>query len=65
MKNLAGFKRLVVKNVAAEHPKMDPDAVADLVVTFFIGICLEQNLNTKKAAAPGKIEDLMRALRLL
>jgi TetR/AcrR family transcriptional regulator, copper-responsive repressor len=59
------FKPLVVKNIEAEHPKMDPSAIADLVMTFFSGICIEQNLTTGRQTVDEKITSFMQILRSL
>jgi hypothetical protein len=31
-------------NIEAENPRMDPDAIAEMVLSFFSGICIERNL---------------------
>src|SRR6267154_6329238 len=40
------LKRLITKNIAAGQPKIDPAIAADVVLTFFNGLCIEQNLNS-------------------
>jgi AcrR family transcriptional regulator len=59
------LKPLVVKNIQAENPKMDPHALADLVMTFFSGICIEQNLTTGRQTMDDKITSFMRIMRSL
>lgn len=59
----AQLKKLFAKNIAAGKTKMAPEALAEVVSTFFSGFCIEQNLNPSKASLQRKIEDLMRLLR--
>ena len=63
--SLAALRRLIAKNVAAMSVNADADLVADIVLTFFTGLCLEQNLNRRKAASVRKIEGLIEILRQL
>jgi TetR/AcrR family transcriptional regulator, copper-responsive repressor len=44
---------------------MDPDAIAEMVLSFFSGICIERNLKSGKAASIRKAESLMKVLRSL
>src|SRR6266446_2413954 len=48
--------RLLATNIEAEKPRMDPDAIAEMVLSFFSGLCIESNLKTGKAAWTRKIE---------
>jgi AcrR family transcriptional regulator len=59
----AKLKRLLRANIASENPKMDIDAVCELVSVFFSGICIEANLNTDRSRARQKIESFMQMLR--
>jgi TetR/AcrR family transcriptional regulator, copper-responsive repressor len=61
--NLGRLKRLIENNVRAERTVLDPAAIAELISTFFSGICMEQNLNEPKARALRKIDDLMTVLK--
>ena len=45
--SLEALKRLIAKNVAATSAKADASLVADIILTFFTGLCLEQNLAKK------------------
>jgi len=63
--SLAALKRLIAKNIAAASVNSDADIVADVVLTFFTGLCLEQNLGRRKAASARKIEGLIEILRQL
>jgi AcrR family transcriptional regulator len=58
----AKLKRLLKANIASEDPKMDVDAVCDLVSVFFSGICIEANLNSDRSRARQKIENFMQML---
>lgn len=57
------LKRLYVQNVAAERTKTEPDAVVELLLTFFSGLCIEQNLKPQKSAMVSKIGAFMAVLR--
>jgi hypothetical protein len=41
----------------------DNDSLAGLIVTFFSGICLEQNLGPDRARITKKIDAFMRLIR--
>jgi TetR/AcrR family transcriptional regulator, copper-responsive repressor len=45
--------------------KVAPSAVAEMVLSFFSGLCIERNLKSAKASSTRKIENLMTALRSL
>jgi AcrR family transcriptional regulator len=55
------LKRLFLKNVSAEKTKMAPEALTEILSTFFSGLCIEQNMKTAKSSIQ-KIEDFMRFL---
>ena len=57
--------RLLIKNIEAEEPKLDPGIIADLVLTFFHGFCIAQNLKSGKASSERKIRNLMQVVRNL
>jgi len=59
----AYMKRALIRNIEAERPTMDAAAIADLVIIFFTGLCIEQNLKPNKTAMNRKVESLMQALR--
>jgi AcrR family transcriptional regulator len=61
----AGLKRLLVKNIQAEESKMNPEVVAEMVLVFFSGLCIEHNLRSGKNSSARKISSLMRVLRNL
>jgi AcrR family transcriptional regulator len=63
--NRALLERLLVMNIEAEKPKMAPPAIAEMVLSFFSGLCIEQNLKSGKTSSTRKIENFMTALRRL
>jgi TetR/AcrR family transcriptional regulator, copper-responsive repressor len=50
-------------NIEAEKTKMAPSAIAELVLSFFSGLCIERNLKSGKASSTRKVENFMAALR--
>jgi TetR/AcrR family transcriptional regulator, copper-responsive repressor len=63
--NRALLQRLLAINIEAEKPKMAADAIAEMVLSFFSGLCIERNLKSAKAASTRKIDSLMQVLRSL
>jgi AcrR family transcriptional regulator len=63
VENRVQLKRLFAKNIAAERTKLPPDSIADLLLTYFSGVCIEQNLKISKPAMLEKANDFMTALR--
>jgi TetR/AcrR family transcriptional regulator, copper-responsive repressor len=61
--NRATLKRLLVNNIEAEESQMDPGSVAEMVLAFFSGLCIEYNLKSGKTSSTGKIESFMKILR--
>ena len=57
--------RLLIKNIEAEKPKLDASMIADVVLTFFHGFCIAQNLRSGKASSERKIRNLMQVVRNL
>ena len=57
--------RLLTKNIQAADPKLDPGIIADVVLTFFDGFCIVQNLKNGKASSERKIRNLMQVVRNL
>ena len=56
--------QLLIDNLAAARgPRDDNDSLAGLIITFFSGICLEQNLGPDRARITKKIEDFMQLIR--
>jgi AcrR family transcriptional regulator len=64
-KSRAFVKDLIVRNVAAEKPRMKPTALAEMILTFFTGITIEQHLKSSKALINRKVDDFMKVVRTL
>jgi AcrR family transcriptional regulator len=63
--NRALLQRLLAMNIEAEKPKMAPSAIAEMVLSYFSGLCIERNLKSDKSSSTRKIESFMTALRSL
>ena len=63
--NRALLRHLLAMNIEAEKPKMAPPAIAEMVLSFFSGLCIERNLKSGKASSTRKIENFITALRTL
>jgi AcrR family transcriptional regulator len=61
----SNLKQLLAKNIEAERPKMNPESLAQLVLTFFTGLSMEHNLSLSRRAVDRNIDDLMSILRTL
>jgi len=59
------LKQLIAKNIEAEKPRAEVDDLASMVLTFFAGLAVEQNLKSSRAATARKVDNLMRVLRSL
>ena len=59
------LKQLIAKNIEVERPKMNADSLAELVLTFFTGLSMEQNLSSGRASMVRKIDDFMNIARRL
>jgi len=59
------LKQLIAKNIEAEKPKADVNELASMVLTFFTGLSMEQNLKSSRAATGRKVDNLMHVLRSL
>ena len=59
------LKQLIAKNIEAEKPKLPVDDLAGMVMTFFAGLSVEQNLKSSRASFVRKVENLMQVLRSL
>jgi hypothetical protein len=57
------LKERIVKNIEVERPKMNADSIAELVLTFFTGLSMEQNLSSGHASMVRQIDDLMNIAR--
>src|SRR5260221_2566444 len=63
--NRALLERLLAMNIEVEKPKMAPSAIAEMVLSFFSGLCIERNLKSGKTSSTRKIDNFMTALRSL
>ena len=63
--NRALLQRLLALNIESEKPFMAPSAIAEMVLSFFSGLCIERNLKSRKASSTRKIETFMTAIRSL
>jgi AcrR family transcriptional regulator len=61
----AFLKDLVARNVAAERPAMKPTVLAEMILTFFTGITMEQHLEASKASMNRKVDHFMKIVRKL
>jgi len=52
-------------NIEAEKPRMAPSAIAEMVLSFFSGLCIERNLKSGRTASTRNIDNFMTALRSL
>ena len=59
------LKQLIAKNIEAEKPKADVNDLAGMVLTFFAGLSVEQNLKSSRANTGRKVDNLMQVLRSL
>jgi hypothetical protein len=44
---------------------MAPSAIAEMVLSFFSGLCIERNLKSGRSSSARKVENFMTALRSL
>jgi hypothetical protein len=61
--NRTSLQHLLAMNIEAEKTMMSPSAIAEMVLSFFSGVCIERNLKSGKASSTRKIENFMTALR--
>jgi AcrR family transcriptional regulator len=59
------LKQLIAKNIQVEHPKMNADSLAELVLTFFTGLSMEHNLSSSRTSFTRKIDEWMKIVRTL
>jgi len=64
-KGRAFLKDLIARNIEAEKPEMKPTVLAEMILTFFTGISMEQHLRVSKASMNRKVDDFMKAVRKL
>jgi len=61
----AFLKDMIVRNVEAEKPTMKPTVLAEMILTFFTGISMEQHLKVSNASMNRKVDDFMKVVRKL
>jgi AcrR family transcriptional regulator len=62
--NMTKAHQLLIDNLAAARGGTDGnESLADLIITFFCGICLEQNLGPDRTQITKKIEAFMQLIR--
>ena len=59
------LKQLIVRNIEVEHPKMNAESLAALVLTFFTGLSMEHNLRLSRPSIVRKVDDLVNIVRRL
>ena len=59
------LKQLIARNIEAEKRKADVNDLASIVLTFFTGLSVEQNLKSSRANTARKVDNLMQVLRSL
>jgi AcrR family transcriptional regulator len=64
-KSRAFLKDLMARNVEAEKPSMKPTVLAEMILTFFTGISMEQHLKGSKASMNRKVDEFMEVVRKL
>ena len=57
------LQRLLAMNIEAEKPRMAPSAIAEMVLSFFSGLCIEHNLKSGRTSSTRKIDNFLTALR--
>jgi AcrR family transcriptional regulator len=67
IESVMGTKRQLIRNLSAARGKSghNNDALAGLVLTFFSGICLEQNLHPTEKQITEKIAQFMQLIRAM
>lgn len=58
------LKRLLRRNIEAEHTRLPAEVITEIVCTFLSGLSIEMNMKVGKSPTQ-KIDDLMRMLRSL
>jgi len=64
-KSMKPIRRLLVSNIEAEKTTMDASGLADMAMTFFSGLSIEQNLATNRQSGLKRIEMFMQVMRAL
>jgi AcrR family transcriptional regulator len=62
-KSMKPIRRLLISNIEAEKTTMDASGLADMAMTFFSGLSIEQNLAIGKQSGLRRIEVFMQVMR--
>lgn len=61
-KSQSDLRSLVAENIRAASPEADAGALADLVMTFFSGLCIEQNLPRDPKVTRRRVRGFLKLL---
>ena len=61
--NNAALRKLIIKNIKAVSETANAADLADMVLTFFSGLCIEENLSPKNSAITRRIQRFMKLLQ--
>ena len=64
-KSMKPIRRLLISNIEAEKTTVNASDLADMAMTFFSGLSIEQNLATNKRSGLKRIEVFMEVMRRL
>jgi AcrR family transcriptional regulator len=64
-KGRAFLKDLIARHVEAARPAMKATVLAEMILTFFTGISMEQHLKVSRASMNRKVDDFMKVVRKL
>jgi AcrR family transcriptional regulator len=62
-KSMKPIRRLLISNIEAEKTTMDASGLADMAMTLFSGLSIEQNLAASKHSGLRRIEVFMQVMR--
>jgi AcrR family transcriptional regulator len=62
-KGMKPIRRLLISNIEAEKATMDASGLADMAMTFYSGLSIEQNLTTNRQSGLKRIEMFMQTMR--
>ncbi|WP_426131021.1 TetR/AcrR family transcriptional regulator [Pseudomonas sp. DWP1b1] len=61
-KNSVILKKLIGNNITGENTVLAPEAITDLILTFFYGLGIEQNIKNPRRAFDHKVSDFLALL---
>ena len=61
--NREHLQQFVARNIEAAKPKADVNDLTDMVLTYFAGLSVGQNLQSSQASTGHEVDNLMRILR--